>query len=413
MKMSSCQVAVIGAGPYGLAATAHLRSASLETWTFGQSMEFWQNQMPAGMLLRSPWDASHIADPYDTLTLDDYEKARGIRLPRPVPLRDFVDYGRWFQRQVVPDLDTRRVQRLERTSTGFRLVVAGAETIEAERVVIAAGLGPFAHRPSPFNAATQSLASHSSDHHEFSCFSGRRVIVVGGGQSAIESAALLHEAGADVELIVRRPTVRWLKRSSLLHSKYNPFRRFLYHRTDVGPAILSQLVSRPNWLRRLPLGTQQKVAERSIRPAGAAWLIPRMQGVRITTGRHVTSTRPSDNQISITLDDGSERSADHVLLGTGYRVDVSRYEFLSREITKSLSQADGYPQLNRGFESSLRGLYFIGAPAAWSFGPLMRFVSGTEFTSRALTNAMAGKSAARLSQEKPQWVRVVKSQSGW
>ena len=49
MKMSSCQVAIIGAAPYGLAATAHLRSAGLETWTFGQPKEFWQNQMPAGM----------------------------------------------------------------------------------------------------------------------------------------------------------------------------------------------------------------------------------------------------------------------------------------------------------------------------------------------------------------------------
>ena len=193
----------------------------------------------------------------------------------------------------------------------------------------------------------------------------------------------------------------------------NPFRRLLYHRTDVGPALLSQLVSRPDWLRRLPLGLQQKAAERSIRPAGAAWLVPRVEGVRITTGRNVKTAQPEDNQISITLDDGSVREVDHVLLGTGYRVSVSQYAFLSPEITQSLSQVDGYPQLDRGFESSIPGLYFVGAPAAWSFGPLMRFVSGTEFAGRALARAMAGKRAARLSTEKVQWVRVAKSQSGW
>ena len=413
MKMSNCEVAVIGAGPYGLAATAHLRSAGIETWTFGGCMEFWQNQMPAGMLLRSPWDASHIASPHRTLTLDDYEKARGIRLSRPVPLNDFIEYGRWFQRQVVPDLDTRRVQQIQRTSAGFKLIIAGGETIEAQRVVIAAGIGPFARRPSLFSATPQSLASHSSDHRDLRCFRGRRVIVVGGGQSAIESAALLHENGADVELILRRPTVRWLKRSALFHSRYNPFRRLLYHRTDVGPALLSQLVSRPDWLRRLPLGLQQKAAERSIRPAGAAWLVPRVEGVRITTGRNVKTAQPEDNQISITLDDGSVREVDHVLLGTGYRVSVSQYAFLSPEITQSLSQVDGYPQLDRGFESSIPGLYFVGAPAAWSFGPLMRFVSGTEFAGRALARAIAGKSAAGRSSEKLQWVRVAKSQSGW
>ena len=410
MKMSSCQVAIIGAGPYGLAATAHLRSSGLETWTFGQPMEFWQNQMPAGMLLRSPWDASHIADPHHNLTLDEYEKDRGIRLSRPVPLQDFVQYGRWFQRQVVPDLDTRRIQRVEPTSTGFRLIAADGESVEAQRVVIAAGIAPFARRPSAFDAVPQSLASHSSDHRDLKCFAGRQVIVVGGGQSAIESAALLNEAGAHVELLMRRPHVRWLKRSALFH-RFNPLRRLLYHRTDVGPAVLSQLVSRPDWFRRLPLETQAKVAERSIRPAGAAWLMPRVQGVQITTGRHVLSATRRGNQVCLTLDDGSTRHADHVLLATGYSVDISRYAFLAPELARTLSQAHGYPQLARGFESSIPGLHFIGAPAAWSFGPLMRFVSGTEFAGRALTNALAGKSVGQMSRRKAQWVTVAKSQS--
>src|SRR2546427_8342950 len=130
MKMSSCQVAVIGAGPYGLAASAHLRSAGLETLTFGQPMDFWQKQMPAGMLLRSPWDASHIADPNNALTLNEYEKARGIRLSRPIPLENFVQYGLWFQRQVAPDLNTRRVQRLEQRPGGFRLVMTEGDSID-------------------------------------------------------------------------------------------------------------------------------------------------------------------------------------------------------------------------------------------------------------------------------------------
>jgi len=158
---------------------------------------------------------------------------------------------------------------------------------------------------------------------------------------------------------------------------------------------------------------QQKAADRSIRPAGAAWLIPRVQAVRITTSRHVINAKPTGDQISVTLDDGSIRWVDHVLLGTGYRVDVSRYEFLSHDIAESLSQVNGYPELDRGFQSSIPGLYFVGAPAARSFGPLMRFVSGTEFTGRVLAEAAAGKRAARRSSEKLQWARVARSQSGW
>jgi len=409
MKMSSCQVAIIGAGPYGLSASAHLKASGLETWTFGQSMEFWQNRMPSGMLLRSPWDASHIADPHRAFTLDDYEKARCIRLSRPVPLADFVQYGQWFQRQLVPDLDTRRIERLERTSAGFRLRIADGDSIMAQRVVIAAGIGPFARRLPVLDKVPRSLASHSSEHSDFNRFAGRRVVVIGGGQSAIESAALLHECGADVELIMRSPAVRWLWRSALFHHQLNPLRRLLYHRTDVGPAILSQIVSKPHLLRCFPLAMQQRIAVRSIRPAGAAWLVPRVERIPITTGRCIVAAFAKDNQVRFTLDDGSTREADHVLSGTGFSVDVSRYGFLAPELAASISQVQGYPQLTNGFESSIRGLHFIGAPAAWSFGPLMRFVSGTEFTGRALSTSLAGTIAGQLSKEQGQWASLANS----
>src|SRR6266568_8263800 len=141
------QVAIIGAGPYGLAAAAYLRAAQVETRVFGQAMEFWQRQMPVGMFLRSSWEASHIAAPHHALTLNDYQAAHGIQLSTPVPLDGFVGYGQWFQRQVVPDLDRRRVAHIEATSPGFRLVLEDGESWQAQRVVVAAGLAPFAYRP--------------------------------------------------------------------------------------------------------------------------------------------------------------------------------------------------------------------------------------------------------------------------
>jgi len=409
MKMSSCEVAVIGAGPYGLAATAHLKSAGLETWTFGQTMDFWQKNMPTGMLLRSPWDASHIADPHRVLTLNAYEKNRNVSLSRPVPLEDFVQYGQWFQRQVVPDLDTRRVHRIERRSAGFRLVMSDNDCVEARRVVIAAGIAPFARRPPVFGDISPALVSHSSDHADLKRFTGSNVMVIGGGQSAIETAALLDEAGANVELVMRSPAVRWLRRSAFFHNKYNPFRRLLYHRTDVGPAVVSQLVSRPHLLRRFPASLQRKIATRSIRPAGAAWLVPRVGGVEITTGLSVVSATSGDSHVRLAFNDGSTRSVDHVILGTGFSVDVSRYEFLG-PLARSLALVNGYPALGDGFESSVPGLHFIGAPAAWSFGPLMRFVSGTEFAGRTLMRSLARGRVRHQSEENSQWVALAKSQ---
>ena len=385
---TSCQVAIVGSGPYGLAAAAYLRSAHVETRVFGESMEFWRRQMPVGMFLRSSWEASHISDPHHALTLDAYQAAHGVELSRPVPLDDFVAYGEWFQRQAAPDLDRRRVARIEPASAGFLLLLEDGEPLRAQRVVVATGIAPFAHRPAPFDALPPALASHSSDHGDLRRFAGRQVVVIGGGQSAIESAVLLHEGGADVEVIVRAPRVRWLRRSAFLHRQRGFVRRLLYPPTDVGPPGLNQIVARPRWFRRLPRGLQRRIAHRSIRPAAAGWLFPRAGGVRITTGRLVVSATPAGERLRITLDDGTGRCVDHALLATGYRVDVSRYAFLAPELARSVRRADGYPQLADGFESSAPGLHFLGAAAAESFGPLMRFVSGTGYAARALTRCV-------------------------
>jgi len=82
---------------------------------------------------------------------------------------------------------------------------------------------------------------------------------------------------------------------------------------------------------------------------------------------------------------------DHILLGTGYHVDIFKYEFLTPELVRSIHCCNGYPRLKEGLETSVPGLHVIGAPAAWSFGPLMQFVSGTHYTSRALMCSIAGK----------------------
>src|SRR5258708_36680476 len=80
----SPQVAIICACHYGLASEAHLRAADKEPCVFGEPMEFWENQMPVGMLLRSSWDACHIADPHRASTLDCYSASQSVAVPKPV-----------------------------------------------------------------------------------------------------------------------------------------------------------------------------------------------------------------------------------------------------------------------------------------------------------------------------------------
>jgi hypothetical protein len=220
--------------------------------------------------------------------------------------------------------------------------------------------------------------------------------VIDAGQSALETAALLHELGAEVEVLARRPRVYWLdQKMRWLKSEANPLRPLLYPPTDVGPPGLN-LIATPELFKRLPRRLQEKIAYRSIRPAGSGWLVPRVRNVRITTGVGVSSVKSTGECLSLDLSDGSKRSLDHVMLATGYQVDVWRYEFLGSGLLKQLRVSDGYPVLDAGFESSLPGLHFVGAPAARSFGPLCRFVSGTPFTARALTRSvLAGTDSTR------------------
>ena len=387
-KSPDCYVAVVGAGPYGLSAAAYLRASGVETRVFGDPMAFWQNQMPAGMCLRSNWGASHIADPRRELTLDEYCRQNGNHLSRPIPLESFVDYGRWYQRRAVPDLDKRQILSVEVDARGFKLVMAGGGEITSRRVVVAAGISPFTTRPPAFTGIPSGLASHTSEHNDLQKFKGQRVVVIGAGQSALESAALFKEASIQVEVIARTKTLNWVGLHPRLHH-LGVISQMLYSTRDVGPAGISRLVAMPHLFRRFPRRFQDRTAYRAIRPAGASWLQSRIAAVPITLGRKVVSAAVVGSQLRLRLDDGTERLVDHALLATGFRVDVSRYPFMSQSLLKQLETVDGFPVLNRGLESSIPGLHFLGKPAARSFGPLLGFVSGAEFASNELIHSIA------------------------
>jgi hypothetical protein len=391
--MTDTNVAIIGAGPYGLAAAAHLRRAGIDVRVIGQPMSFWQ-KMPAGLLLRSNWTATCIAEHQGELSLDSFCAATGTTFGTPVPLDRFIDYGMWVQQQIAPDVDRRLVKTLETGPGGFRLTLADGASISARRVVVAAGIELFANRPAVAAALPSELASHTGDHRDFRRFRGSRVLVVGGGQSALECAALLHESGARAEVAVRQDHVIWLH-GGKYQRMLGRYSGLVYAPTDVGPMGLSRLVAAPDVFRQLPRRAQDPLAYRSIRPAGAAWLPPRLTEVPIRLGRTVVSATERDGQVHVTFADGDALTVDHLLFGTGYRVDITRYPFLTAELTAQIKRAGGYPLLGRGMESSVPGLHFLGAPAAWSFGPIVRFVSGGWYTCRALVRTIAGQ--ARLS----------------
>jgi len=404
---TSSQVAIIGAGPYGLAAAAYLRAAHVETKVFGEPMEFWARNMPAGMSLRSRPDCSQIGTPHRELSLDAFFAHAGGR-PKRLAREDFVRYGLWIQTRVAPDLDHRRVLRLERGPSGFNLRLADGTTWIAERVVVATGIGRFARRPAEFADVPRALASHSSDPEAFADPRGRRVVVVGSGQSAFEAAADLSEKGAEVEVLLRAPSVRWLRsapdRGTMAPGAWDSVRgllsRLMRPQLDImGPRLVTWLVAWPRIYRHAPGRVQNVLTRRAVRPAVADWMQPHLTAVRVSPGRAITSVVRANSHLDLRLNDGTCRSVDHAVLATGYRVDVRAYDFLPDDIRGALRVHEGYPVLTAGFESSVGGLHFLGAPAAFTFGPICRFVVGTQYAGRAITRYVQPRAGAGRHRE--------------
>jgi FAD-dependent urate hydroxylase len=397
--MDDTDIAIIGAGPHGLAAAAHLRKAGAECRVIGEPMSFWRH-MPKGMLLRSNWTATCIAEYEGPLSLDSYGAQTGKSLHKPFPLQDFLDYGDWVANRVAPDADRRRVVRVDREGNAFVLSFDTGQALRATRVVVAAGIANFPHRPEVGAHLPHSLASHTADHSDFSSWNSARVLVVGGGQSALESAALLREARAEVSVAVRAPRVHWLH-GGKYHRMLGRMAPLVYAPTDVGPMGISRVVAVPELFRRLPRSVQNPMAARAIRPAGADWLRPRLEDVPVHFGRTVREIRREKSDVAVSFDDGRSESFDHVLFGTGYRVDIARYEFLPQYLLRRIRSVNGYPVLGRGMESSVPGLHFMGATAAYSWGPIMRFVAGGWFGAESLTRAVLGKRARRSPAPSP------------
>jgi cation diffusion facilitator CzcD-associated flavoprotein CzcO len=385
--VARCDVAVIGAGPYGLAAAAHLRAAGLATRVFGHTMGFWRRNMPKGMKLRH---ASSLSHPDDSFSLETFARVDPAAAIRPLPIETFIAYCQWFQQHAVPDVDRRKVTRVAPAADGFALRLEGGEVIEAGRVVVALGLKNQDFRPAPFIGLPERLVSHSCEHADLSHFRGRRVAVIGRGQSACESAVLLHEAGAGVDLLARG-SIHWIgaetpdeDRGGLKWRVYN----LINPRFVAGPFPLNWLVVMPGLLRGLPPALRERVAARCLRPAGTAWLRPRWGDVRLTAGCTVRDAEPAGAGVSLKLDTGATLEVDHVLLATGYWIDISKYRMLAPELLHRIDCVEGSPVLSAGFESSVPGLHFIGSSAVLSFGPLMRFVAGTSYAGPALARAI-------------------------
>ncbi len=394
---------VIGAGPYGLSVAAHLSARGVQPRVFGDVMSSWRSHMPAGMCLKSTPDASSLSAARPGYRLADYCTSQGVRPLQDenddiIPIELFSRYGQWFQERVVPQVETSVVTHVERAGTGFVVTLGTGEEIHTPTVVVATGVSHVDYVPDQLAAlapggqpSPDAAVSHTSQHSRLTGFRDRRVAVIGAGQSALESAALLHEAGADVTVLVRR-AARWgsppkhpTGLAGMLPQPHSP----------LGPTWRIYPFSHaPGYFHYLPEQTRLNLVRRVLGPLGAWWLKDRVDGVVPVLNQHAVRHAALDGDgvlLSTTCSDGqhAELRVDHVLAATGYRVDLAKLGFLETGLRQRIKLSGTFPALNRSFESSVRGMYFVGLPAAATFGPVMRFVCGAGFAAHRVAASAA------------------------
>lgn len=367
-------------------------------------METWGERMPQGMLLKSDGFASNLSAPQEGYSLKDFCELRGIPyddMRVPVSLETFVEYGLWFQKQWVPKVDPRRVARINRGNETFVVETDDGEKFAAKRVVLATGLGNLAWIPPQFAGLPSGLVTHSSMHRQPSDFQEKEVTVIGGGASAIDLAALLQEQGAKVCIVARRPEIEFHNPPALTA---RTFREKLRNPSSgLGPGWKSRIYTdAPFLFRLLPVELRQKIVREHLGPAAGWPMRERVGKVPMFLGTRNMTANMVDGKVQLLFLDKNcqrvEHLTDHVIAATGYRASVRRLNFLSESIQSELRTVSDTPLLTSRFESSVPGLYFVGLFSANSFGPMMKFAFGADYTSRLLARHLQSRAHKRSSR---------------
>ncbi|MGH8328106.1 MAG: NAD(P)-binding domain-containing protein, partial [Steroidobacteraceae bacterium] len=349
------ETTIVGAGPYGLSIAAHLKVHRRPYRIFGRPMESWRKHMPEGMFLKSEPFASNLWDPGRRFTLERYCRAHNLpyqAVGRPVSLDLFLRYAEWFRQSTQQDPLDKTVVAIRRSGDGFTLHFSDGELLTSRRVVLATGHLSYQVMPPEISLLPEPLAAHCSRMRELSFYTGRSVTVIGAGQSALETAALLHEAGAHVSVLVRRPRVEWNQ-----PSKPRPLlERIRAPDAGVASGWPSVAVSElPRTFRRLfaPEKRHRFVAE-SYGASGSWWLRDRIGRIGISLGSKIETATVADGRVRLRVlsaEGTQELTTDHVIAATGYCVDVERLAYLDAGLVSEIRrEAGAIPALSSSFE---------------------------------------------------------------
>ena len=376
---------IIGAGPFGLALAAQAQHENIEHVIVGKAMEFWNANMPRGMLLRSACDW-HL-DPQDVHTIEAFLQSQG-KSPKdvePLSLDFYLTYTDWFQKQKNIQSLPVYIDRLDTSNEHFVATTVKGDVITAKNVVLAPGFRHFAHIPEDLKAKLPAGSfEHTCEYVDFSDAANKRYLIIGGRQSAFEWAALLLEAGA--------------AEVHLSHRHASP----AYAVADwswVKP-LVDNMVDDPNWFRRLSQKEKDDISYRmwsegrlKIEP----WLESRLRSERVKVWPHteiVNCLRNKSGELEVELTNGETITVDKLVLATGYKVDIARLPILTAgNLLEQIETRNGFPVLDDHFQTSVPGLFITSMPATQDFGPFFGFTNSVRTSARLIIAKLCSESA--------------------
>jgi thioredoxin reductase len=319
----------------------------------------------------------------------------------PLTRDRFLAYADWFAEQLVPDVRDETVTAVSAVDGGFRVTFANAAPVFARQVVVATGVIPYHYIPAELAGLPAELVTHTAQHQDLSVFKGRQVAVVGAGQSSLETAALLHEIGASVQVIARRPKVSWNDPNPRELRLADHFTRPV---TQLCEGWRCYFWNTPNAFRMLPENYRITKARTVLGPSGSWWLKDRVDGVvDVVTGHSIREATARGSGVRLVLDGPGQSllDADHVIAGTGFRVDLARLPFMTESLRLAVKSLNGHPVVSRSGQTSVPGLYFCGAPTVLSIGPSARFIAGTHTLAAPLARSLARRARSGGKSPKP------------
>lgn len=382
------EVAIVGAGPFGLSVAAHLKPLRTAR-TFGEPMETWK-RMPEDMLLRSAWEETCLSAPGGAGSIGEWAASAGERRTEPIPLSYFLRYASWFEERYAPGGDRDDVEAIEREGDGFRLRTTAGNDYTCATVVLAVGVRPFVNIPLLFRDRPDGTVLSTLDLLRYP-LEDRDILVLGGGQGAVEAAAVAHRHGARVELLTRT-RLHWFADREPHHPRGALGRRIYrlaYPVVGYGPPPINRLATHPDVFAAVPAWLRAALSRRLLRPGGSAHLRAHIDGkVRVTEGCQVEHVALHGARLIVQLDDGTTRTVDRVILGTGVRFDLDRLHFIAPELRREIETSSGWPVLDRAFRTTAKGVLFVGYAAEGRFGPISRFVLGADFAARRVASTL-------------------------